>query len=408
VIGPLFAAAVLSVLVVALCLLLVGVGLAVRGWAWLTGWLANVERARARTLLAAETPRLPGPERSPSGSWFAGALPPLRSSRLWRETGFLTLQMLAGPLALVMVLLVWLVPVGLMAGPVWWWAAGRGTHGVATWVPWPVALGVGCVGLLLLGLAPRAVRQVGRALRRLAEATLGPAPRELLRQRIVELEHSRHIAVAAAEAERRRLERDLHDGAQARVVALAVQLGLAAEILAELVHTETGAEPVAAAAALVEDARRHALTVVDELRDLARGLHPSVLSARGLHAALTALAAFAPLPVTVDVDDSLGPLPAELEAAVYYAIAEVVTNAVKHAHAGNAQIHIARRDRLLTVQVSDDGRGGASARPGGGLAGVAERLAPLDGWLELTSAPGRGTRVRIAIPLPADVGTARS
>jgi hypothetical protein len=168
VIGPLFAAAVLTVLVVALSLLLVGVGLAVRGSAWLTGWLANVERARARILLAAATPRLPGSERSPSRSWVGGALAPLRSSRLWRETGFLTLQMLAGPLALAMVLLVWLVPVGLMAGPVWWWAAGGGTHGVATWVSWPVALGVGCVGLLL-GLAPGAVRQVGRAQRQLAQ-----------------------------------------------------------------------------------------------------------------------------------------------------------------------------------------------------------------------------------------------
>jgi signal transduction histidine kinase len=238
---------------------------------------------------------------------------------------------------------------------------------------------------------------------------LGPGPRQLLRRRIAELEHSRHIAVAAAEAERRQLERDLHDGAQARVVALSVQLGLAAEILAELVHTETDAEPAAAAAALVEDARRHAATVVNELRDLARGLHPSVLSARGLHAALTALAALAPLPVTVDVDDGgPEPMPAELEAAVYYATAEAVTNAVKHAHARSAQIHVSRRDRLLTVQVSDDGCGGATPRPRGGLAGVAERLVPLDGRLELTSEPGRGTCVRIAIPLPSDSGTALS
>jgi signal transduction histidine kinase len=198
---------------------------------------------------------------------------------------------------------------------------------------------------------------------------------------------SRLRIVQAQDAERRRLERNLHDGAQQRLVSVALQLRLARAGLAD--------DPQAAA--LVEAAGDELQLALEELRELARGLHPAVLTERGLRPALEVLAMRAPFVVTVEV----GPeerLPAPIEAALYYVAAETVTNAAKHAGASGLTIRVTRDDGLVTMELADDGRGGASAREGGGLRGLADRVEALHGRLDLDSPPGGGTRVRAEIP----------
>jgi signal transduction histidine kinase len=212
-----------------------------------------------------------------------------------------------------------------------------------------------------------------------------------LRAKLEELRASRTRIVEAGYAAARRLERDLHDGAQQRLVSLALELRMVEDRIAD--------DP-AEAARLLADARGELGQAMDELRDFARGLHPGVLSTRGLDAALEALAARAPLPV--EVRGRLGErLPERVEAAAYYVVAEALTNVAKYAEAERAWIEVARLNGDLVVEVGDDGRGGADPAAGTGLRGLRDRLAALDGSLEVESARGGGTRVRAAIPCGA-------
>src|SRR5262249_4830145 len=194
-------------------------------------------------------------------------------------------------------------------------------------------------------------------------------------------------AVVAQQDELERIERDLHDGAQARLVALAIDLGLAREKL--------GTDPDGAAE-LIDDAHHEAKTALAELRELVRGVHPAILTDRGLDAAVSALAARSPVPVSLDVRPG-DRLPRELEAAAYYVVAESLTNVAKHAGAEHAWVRIARRERQLEVEIRDDGRGGASTDAGSGLAGLERRVRALDGTFELEST-ANGTIVRAELP----------
>jgi signal transduction histidine kinase len=209
-----------------------------------------------------------------------------------------------------------------------------------------------------------------------------------LQARLNELRESRARIVQAGDAARRRLERDLHDGAQQRLVGLALDLRLAREKLED--------DP-AAAAAMLDDASAALARATDELRELARGIHPALLSDRGLDAAVESLAKRAPLPVRVDSTVN-GRLPAPVESAAYFVISEALTNVVRHSGADRAEIEISRDDGRLRVEVRDDGAGGADAS-GSGLRGLADRVAALDGNLEIDGSPGRGTIVRADIPL---------
>jgi signal transduction histidine kinase len=193
--------------------------------------------------------------------------------------------------------------------------------------------------------------------------------------------------VDAAEDERRRIERDLHDGAQQRLVALAMDLGMAREKL----RTDPQA-----ATELVGEAHEEAKRALAELRDLARGIHPAVLADRGLDAAISALAARSPVPVGVDV--ATGRLPGPVESTAYFVVAEALTNAAKHARAGELAVRIARQGDLLVVEVTDDGAGGADPARGNGLRGLADRVAAIDGRLTVTSPPGGPTLVRAELP----------
>jgi signal transduction histidine kinase len=195
--------------------------------------------------------------------------------------------------------------------------------------------------------------------------------------------------VAAADAERRRLERDLHDGAQSRFVAIALELRRA--------HDK--APPGSEVARMLERAIAELGAGLDDLRDLARGIHPTLLADHGVAAAVRALAARVPVPVVV-TDHLEARLPPELEAALYFSAAEAITNAAKHARASEIAVEIARDDDVVLVGVSDDGVGGADAQAGSGLTGLRDRLATVGGRLEIDSRPGGGTRVAARVPLP--------
>ena len=185
----------------------------------------------------------------------------------------------------------------------------------------------------------------------------------------------------------RRIERDLHDGAQARLVALGMSLGMAEQKLAS--------DPVAARAFLA-DARRGAREALEELRDLARGIHPPVLADRGLEAAVAALTSRSPLQVKLDVDADARPSPA-VESAAYFVVAEALANIGKHANATHVEIAIHRETNMLVAEITDDGSGGAN-RAGPGLSGLARRVEALDGSLEVTSPTAGPTTVRAVIP----------
>jgi signal transduction histidine kinase len=203
-----------------------------------------------------------------------------------------------------------------------------------------------------------------------------------------ELEESRRRIVEAQDEERRRLERNLHDGAQQRLVALSLSLRLAQ---AQLRSNPDGAED------LVEASREELAQALEELRELARGIHPAVLTDRGLHEALEALAARAPLPVELDAPRER--LPDKVEAAAYYVVSEALANVTKYAKASLVRVQIAQLNGNATVEVSDDGVGGADPLRGSGLRGLADRLSALDGTLAVESPPGEGTCIRAEIPL---------
>jgi signal transduction histidine kinase len=222
----------------------------------------------------------------------------------------------------------------------------------------------------------------------LAARVLRPSPNAALRARVQELTTSRADMVGAAQDQLERIERDLHDGAQARLVALAMELGMAEEDLER--------NPEAAAVA-VRKARDEALNALAELRDLSRGIRPALLRERGLGAALEALSARTPLPTRLEVDRAVDRLPEAVQTAAYYVVAEALTNAAKHAHAYRVLVELERRDSILTITVSDDGVGGADPE-GSGLAGLRTRVRALDGRLEVQSPSGGPTVVRAEIP----------
>jgi signal transduction histidine kinase len=210
-----------------------------------------------------------------------------------------------------------------------------------------------------------------------------------LRDRLEELRASRARLVQAGDAERRRLERDLHDGAQSRLVALALLLRTA--------RGRADADPELAR--LLDHALQELHTSLAELRELARGIHPAVLTERGLEPALSTLVARVPLPVTLEADaDTDARLPGPVESAAYFVVSEALANVAKYSRASRATVAVRRVNGRVTVEVSDDGVGGADAARGSGLRGLADRVAALDGTLSLDSPAGRGTRLRAVIP----------
>ena len=209
-----------------------------------------------------------------------------------------------------------------------------------------------------------------------------------LRARLQDLHGSRARLLAAAQEERRRLERDLHDGAQQRLIALSLELGL--------LQSSLDGDPDAGRR--LEHARREVTVSMQELRDIARGLHPAVVSGHGLAVALESVAARTAMPLELRVD-GLPRLPEPVEVAAYYVVCESLANTGKHAGAGSAVVDVRLAGRMLVVEVSDDGVGGADPGRGSGLRGLADRVEALDGRLRVGTAPGGGTCVRAEIPV---------
>jgi signal transduction histidine kinase len=340
---------------------------------WVAQGLTALQRARLRATLGTE---IPAPARTAGGApWPVG---PWLAPGTWRQLAFHLLAVLTGVAGGLLVAACWLAPVAAVG-----YLAVRG--GV-------LAIGLlGCAGAVILLLAaPWMARQVTWADSFLARKLLGPSRSEELALRVASLARSRADAVAAADAERRRIERDLHDGAQQRLVSLAMNLGMARE------RFEGEAEPVRQAIAA---AHEEAILALSELREFIRGLHPAVLSDRGLNAALSGLVARAPLQVRLRVDVPRPAAPG-VEAVAYFIVSEALANVVKHARASSAEVTVTRAGNLLRVVVSDDGTGGAVSVPDGGtgLRGLAQRAAAVDGTLSIDSPPGGPTVITAELP----------
>ncbi|MDA2813720.1 sensor histidine kinase [Nocardiopsis sp. RSe5-2] len=254
---------------------------------------------------------------------------------------------------------------------------------------WPVALADGAVQaalltlLLVFGMPPLA-----RLHARLSARMLAPSPEARLTERIETLSRTREGALDAHASELRRIERDLHDGTQARLVALAMRLGLAQKVI--------GDDPQAAARLLTE-AQNGAEEAMAELRTVVRSIYPPVLADRGLSGAVSALAAGAPVPVGVEVAP-LGEVPAAVESTAYFVVAEALTNVARHSGATRAQVQLVRDGGSLVVRVRDDGRGGVDERNGTGVAGMKRRVAALDGSIAVSSPAGGPTAVEAVLP----------
>ncbi|MFF8276799.1 sensor histidine kinase [Streptomyces lateritius] len=354
-----------------------------------------VERARARGLLGLDV-SAPAPVRGRTGgamSWM-GAM--LKSGASWRHLLYAVLHMPWAVFAFSVSVALWVWGWALFTYPLWQWVFpmyagqdgiqlyGDGTHDFYLDSPFEIAVTSG-VGLLFVLAGPWIIRSLTAVDRLMVRGLLGPSR---LATRVTELESDRGVVVDTAAADLRRIERDLHDGAQARLVALAMDLGLAKEKLTE--------DPKAAAL-MVEEAHGEVKTALRELRDLARGIHPAVLTDRGLDAALSAVASRCAVPVSVEVDLPGRPAPA-IEGIAYFTVSELLQNVSKHAGARRARVEVWRTGDRLMLQVRDDGRGGADMAAGSGLAGLTERLDAVDGILAIDSPEGGPTTVTAELP----------
>ncbi|MDQ0378920.1 sensor histidine kinase [Amycolatopsis thermophila] len=355
---------------------------------WMTRRIAGLERLRAALVLGRP---VESPYSAPlrGNPWSRGrAL--VREPATWRDLAWLVLLFPAGLAGGLAGVLVGLVDLGTILAPVWLWAVPNPY--LPPVVDWLFNTTGGRFVLTVIGLllAPAVwwlVTTAARLQATAAAALLEPGPRQRLARRARELAVTRRRVVDAQAAELRRIERDLHDGAQARIVAAGMTLALAERKLRQTGQT---------AGADIGTARRQLDEALAELRRLVRGIHPPILTDRGLTAALAALAGDAPLPVEVRASE-LGDLPPAVESAAYFVAAEGLANAVKHAAAAACTITIERGGDTLSVAVHDDGRGGADAT-GSGLDGLRRRVEALDGTLSVTSPAGGPTTVRAELP----------
>ena len=367
-------------------------------------WLARLHLRLASALLGEDLPPLP-PARPAGGplGWIRAALGDPAS---WRAVTYLVLRAplaVAGAYAVVALwvyygLLDLLAPLQALyhqgqAGfrPLVLRAPGNGALLTVRTVPGTLALlAIGIVSLLA---APWAVRAVATADRLLARAVFAPGPVRLA-ERVRQLEQARTRAVDDSAATLRKIERDLHDGPQVRLAALAMTLGEVSESLRGVPLGDDRED--ARIRGLIGSAHRNATETLTELRDLARGIHPPVLD-HGLEAALASLAAASPVPATLSVTLLARPSPA-IESITYFCTAELLANVAKHSRASRAAVTVTGGHGRVLLTVTDDGRGRARKVPGGGLAGLAERISTVDGRLTIISPDGGPTTAAIDLP----------
>ena len=368
---------------------------------------ARVERWRMsmvdeRPLMAHRYRTFDQNPRAPWGWWV----------RQWAEAEFLDANrwldvlyvLVAMPLTMIeftVSVVLWSVSVAFMLAPLVWLAA-RGTdlqlHVVLPGMvdPGAVVAVLFVIGLVLLPVAASVTRGLIVLHRAVVQGMLCVDPSDALRRDVVRLRDTRSAALEVEASELRRIERDLHDGAQQRLVMMAIDLGLADERL--------DTDP-AAARGLIADAREQARQALAELREVVRGVAPSILVDRGLVAALGAVAGRCPVPTYVDSSLSVGErLPHSVERAAYYVVAEALANVAKHSGATRCSVFLRAQAGWLFVEVRDDGAGGADITPGGGLAGLRDRVQALDGTLEVVSPIGGPTSLRVATPMAGPAG----
>lgn len=386
--GIAYFAVLAAVVSVGLGLLITLVGIPILiGAGGLVRTLGNFERARSNAFLGTSL-REPYRPADAAAGWLERLSAVVKDPATGRDFLFLMLRLPVGIFTFTTMVAVWSVSAALLASPVTY---GLGFFRVqfGGWVfDGPGVMVVTTLGGVVMALLAFGVtRGLVRLEAALAAALLDVSPDELQR-RVDTLTASRTRSLSAADQDRRRLERDLHDGAQQRMVSLAMTLGLAQQKLAT--DPEQGAK-------LVAEAHEEAKRALQDLRDLARGIHPAVLSDHGLEAALPALAARCPVPARVEVAVAPRPTPS-VESAAYFVVAEALTNVARHANATSVVITARRDVNVLTIEVRDDGRGGAIMTSGGGLAGLADRVEALDGRLTVDSPQGGPTVVRMEVP----------
>ena len=356
-------------------------------WAW--RWLAELERRLIGRLIGVEIPTPYRPD--PTGErWWRRVAARLADPATWKDLAFLLLQLPLGIVSFTVAVTVIGAGLGLLFAPAYYWALGDGEWVAAIHVDTlGEALAVVPLGAVILLLGIPGLSALGRLYGWLAAQLLGSNADPALTAQVTELQDARSRIIAAADAERRKIERDLHDGAQQRLVALALNLRMAEQRAAN-------GDPEAAE--LVRQAGEEANLALKELRDLARGIHPAILTNRGLSAALEDLASRATVPVEVTGVPGER-LPDAVEAAAYFVVSECLANIGKHAEATSATVSVTADSGRLEVVVADDGVGGASLENGSGMQGLADRVGALSGTLSVESPPGEGTRVVAAILL---------
>ena len=318
-----------------------------------------------------------------SGKWLTAAA---RDVPGWRARAYLLLKLPVSLAMLAVVACCWAGGLIGLTAPIWWWSAHAHSGGQVA-----VDALVVLAGAAAVLVAPWLTSAVVAADRSLIRSLLGPS----LAERVKDLEQTRAHAVDDSAARLRSIERDLHDGAQAQLVGLAMKLGLAKEKLDGAGGAVAPAD-LNRAVELVDAAHRSAIEAMTELRALARGIHPPVLD-NGLADALTTLAARSAVPVELVVDLS-EPASAAIEAIAYFCAAELIANAAKHSGARHATLEAVHVPGLLRVRVTDDGHGGARPEAGGGLRGLADRIRTVDGRMEIDSPRGGPTVVTVELP----------
>jgi len=313
----------------------------------------------------------------------------------WKDLGWLVLNSVLGFVAAVIGLTAVVLVLAYIFTPAWWWAVpnseeqyGTLNMGIYTVESTGLAFVNTAVGLVLAPLVLLLNRGLVAGHSALAAKILAPSEAQRLRARVDDLSSSRAGVVEAAQDQLERIERDLHDGAQARLVALAMDLGMAEEEL------ERNPD---AAGETVRRAREQALAALGELRDLSRGLRPALLEERGLSAAIEALVGRSPLPANLSLIGAVDRAPQSAQTAAYFVVAEALTNAAKHSGAERASVRLALEGETLAVKIEDGGAGGADAH-GAGIEGLRKRVAALDGSFEISSPAGGPTVVRAEIP----------
>lgn len=388
-VGAVVLVGIVVLVVVGGVLAVVLVGVPLLGLALLVGVpVASVERRR---LGLVDRDPVSGAHGVPAGPgpwvWFTTRL---REQLTWRELGYAVLCAgLLWPVEALVVTVALLFPGSMVAAPLLMATVGDGQEVKVlkqwTVTAWPAAFGVAVLGVVLLAAGAYVLGVAAGARAGLTRLLIAPRDADL-GAKVVELTRSRVRLVDAFEAERRRIERDLHDGAQQRLVALTMTLGLA----------RLDAPPGPLADQLAQ-AHEEAGTALAELRELVHGIHPKVLADFGLEAAVADAADRSSVPVDVDLDLP-GRLPRAVETAAYFVVCEALANVAKHSGASRAEVSGGHEDGRLHLRVGDDGCGGASADGGSGLTGLADRVSVLDGRLSLSSPPGGPTLLSVEIP----------